>query len=304
MKIAVTGGAGFIGQRLVEKLLQRGHNVVVVDMKQPHDPEGVEFRNADVERLDEVKPALEGVDCVYHLAGFVVETMRKNPYKGCRLQLDGTLNVLEACRLNGAKKVLLASSFYVYDGLDPNMVVNEQTRLDVREMEIFGASKLMAEALTREYSKKYGLNYVILRYGSAYGYGECSNVIKTFLEMGLRGETIEVWGEGKRRNQYTYVDDLAEGSVLALESVNQTYNLVSPEETTTGELAGLLRRKYGLDIVFNTVQKEGPSMAYMSSRKAIKELGWRPIELDAGVEKMMSQMRATVGQGQSIAASR
>jgi UDP-glucose 4-epimerase len=287
MRIAVTGGSGFIGSRLVQMLLQEGYYVVVVDLNPPQSNQAVEVRIADVEDLQDTKAALSGIDVVYHLAGPVVDAMRRNPYRGYRLQLNGTLNVLEACRQNGVRKVILASSFYVYDGLDPDMVVNEQTPLDIRRMEAFGAAKLMSEAMTMEYSAKYGLQYVILRYGSAYGWGNCTNVVKTFLETALRGEPIEVWGQGRRRNQYTYVDDLAAGSLLSLHSVDEVYNLISPEETTTGELAALLKRRLGADVVYNTIQKEGPSMPYMSSRKAMQQLGWKPITLEEGVERML-----------------
>lgn len=148
-----------------------------------------------------------------------------------------------------------------------------------------------------EYSAKYGIQYVILRYGSAYGWGNCTNVVKTFLETALRGEPIEVWGQGRRRNQYTYVDDLAAGSLLSLHSVNEVYNLISPEETTTGELAALLKRRLGADVVYNTIQKEGPSMPYMSSRKAMQQLGWKPITLEEGVERMLQQVQGNKQAG-------
>jgi len=297
MRIAVTGGSGFIGSRLVQMLLQEGYYVVVVDLNPPQSNQAVEVRIADVEDLQDTKAALRGIDVVYHLAGPVVDAMRRNPYRGYRLQLNGTLNVLEACRQNGVRKVILASSFYVYDGLDPDMVVNEQTPLDIRRMEAFGAAKLMSEAMTMEYSAKYGIQYVILRYGSAYGWGNCTNVVKTFLETALRGEPIEVWGQGRRRNQYTYVDDIAAGSLLSLHSVNEVYNLISPEETTTGELAALLKRRLGADVVYNTIQKEGPSMPYMSSRKAMQQLGWKPITLEEGVERMLQQVQGNKQAG-------
>jgi len=157
-------------------------------------------------------------------------------------------------------------------------------------MELFGATKTFGETLLKEYRKKYGLNYVILRYGSAYGLGNCSNVVKTFLEAGWNKQTLEVWGQGKRRNQYTYVDDLAEGSALAIDKVDEVYNLISPEETTIRELAELLKAKYGFEVIYHTERPEGASMPYMSSRKAIKDLGWKPITLEEGIGRMVQGM--------------
>jgi nucleoside-diphosphate-sugar epimerase len=114
-------------------------------------------------------------------------------------------------------------------------------------------------------------------------------VVKTFLDAGCNKQPIEVWGQGRRRNQYRYVDDLVEGSVLVIDKVNEVYNLISPEETTMRELAELLQAKYGFEVVFNTQRLEGASMPYLSSRKAITELSWKPISLEDGIERMVKE---------------
>lgn len=295
MKIAVTGGSGFIGSRLVKKLVERGYDVASIDINGSVEvAEGYKFIKCDLLDFSSAKSALHGFDAVYHLAGCVLESVRKDPFTGSAINVDITRNVLEACRVNRIGKVLFASSFYVYDGISDKMVVNEETPLSTLNMELFGATKAFGESLLKEYRKKYGLNYVILRYGSAYGLGNCSNVVKAFLEAGWSKQPLEVWGHGKRRNQYTYVDDLAEGSVLAIDKVDEVYNLISPEETSIRELAELLKTKYGFEVVYHTERAEGASMPYMSSRKAIKELGWKPISLEEGIERMV-QERNTLG---------
>ncbi len=291
MKIVVTGGAGFIGSRLVRKLSQLGHEVTAWDLRPLGSEEMASSVIVDVRNLSEVEKELAEVEAVYHLAGPVVESSRKNPYESCMLQHSGTLAVLEACHRRNVPKVLLASSFYVYDRIDEKMIVNEETPLDLFQMELLGVAKLAAERVVKDFAAKYGMEYVIFRFGSAYGYGDCSNVVKTFLEMGFRGETIEIWGKGLRRNQYTYVDDIIDGCVLALTEKNETYNLISPEETSTSKLAQMIRESYGFDIVFNEVAKEGPSMSYMSSMKAIKRLGWKPMGLADGITKMVAEMK-------------
>ena len=170
--------------------------------------------------------------------------------------------------------------------------MNEETPLDISKMELFGAIKYFCESMVKSYADKYGLRYVIFRFGSAYGPSEkCSNVIRTFIQMAQNGEPIEIWGKGTRRNQYTFVEDIANGCVLGIDSENEIYNLISPEETSTGELAQLLRRKYKFEIVFITERKEGPSMPYMSSRKAMKELGWNPVKLEQGIEQTITDMQ-------------
>lgn len=288
MKIGVTGGSGFIGSQLVKKLVEKGHDVTSIDINGSSElANKYTYVQRDLLDYPSTKSALQGLDAVYHIAGCVLDVVRKNPFTGSAINVDITRNVLEACCANKIGKVLFASSFYVYDGISDKMVVNEETPLNTLSMELFGATKTFGETLLKEYRKKYGLNYVILRYGSAYGLGNCSNVVKTFLEAGWKKQPLEVWGQGKRRNQYTYVDDLAEGSALAIDKVDQVYNLISPEETTIGELAELLKAKYGFEVIYHTDRPEGASMPYMSSRKTIKDLGWKPITLEEGIEQMV-----------------
>ena len=288
MKIGVTGGSGFIGSRLVKKLVEKGHEVTSIDVTEPAESaKKYTYVHCDLLDYSITKSALQGLDVVYHIAGCVLDAVRKNPFTGSAINVDITRNVLEACCANKIGKVLFASSFYVYDGISDKMVVNEETPLNTLSMELFGATKTFGESLLKEYRKKYGLNYVILRYGSAYGLGNCSNVVKTFLEAGWNKQPLEVWGQGKRRNQYTYVDDLAEGSALAIDKVDEIYNLISPEETTIRELAELLKAKYGFEVIYHTERPEGASMPCMSSRKAVKDLGWKPITLEEGIGRMV-----------------
>jgi UDP-glucose 4-epimerase len=292
MKIAITGGSGFIGSRLVKELSKK-HDVTVLDVIDRVTDLGVNFKKVDITSIKQVDSAMkDGYDVVYHLAGTVVDQVRKDPYKALTLNITGTQNVLETCRVNNVGKIIFASTFYVYDGLDENIIVNEYTPLDVSRMELFGAIKYFCESMVRTYSEKFGIDYNILRFGSAYGADErCSNVILTFLNMALNGETIDVWGKGRRRNQYTYVDDLVEGCVSVINKKNEIYNLVSPEETTTANLAKLIEGLLDAKFVFLKEKPEGPSMPYISSRKAIRELGWKSTPLREGIKKTIEELR-------------
>lgn len=293
MRIAVTGGSGFVGARLIKKLIGRGHEVTNIDIKEADDKRNVTYKAADITNLEEVKSVLRNVDVVYHLAGFVLEVVRSKSLEGVHINVGGTANVLEACRLNGIEKLLFASSFYVYDGVDAKLTVNEETTLNGSKMELFGLTKLISERMIEECAKKNGLKYVILRFGSIYGPGNCTNIMRTFIETAWKGETFEVWGEGKRINQYTFVDDIAEGCILGLNKVNETYNLISPEQTSIRQLADLMERKYGFKAFFNKTRAEGASMPHMSSEKAIKELKWKPVSLEQGAEKTVQEMKTT-----------
>jgi UDP-glucose 4-epimerase len=287
MRIVVTGGAGFIGRAIVARLRDEGHEVIVADVRD--DGSGTS-RMLDVLDLEAVHEVVAGADAVYHLAGPVLETARSDPFGASRLQLDGTLNVLEACQRAAVPQIVLASSFYVYDGLPPEGIVNESSRLNTTGMELFGSLKVSAEQLVKAYRHKGGPRFAILRFGSAYGWGAGSNLIQTFVEAGLRGETPEVWGVGLRLNQYTRVDDIARGAVAALSSDDEIFNLISPEETSTGEIALLLRDIFGFEVKFLRDKPEGKSMPYMSSRKAIRHLGWKPTPLVVGIKELETQL--------------
>jgi len=251
VKILVTGGAGFIGSHLVDRLVQEGHEVVVVDNlstgKRRNLNRAAEFYKRDVQgsRMEGVFRRERPVVLIHLAAQMNIRRSVEDPLFDAQVNILGTLNVLEACARESVPKVVLASSFYVYDGLPVDGIVNESSRLNVSGMELFGSLKVTAEQLVQAYSKKAGLRFAILRFGSAYGLGAGSNLIQTFLDAGLRGESPEVWGVGLRLNQYTHVNDIARGAVAALPSDNEIFNLISPEETSTGEIALMLREIFG-----------------------------------------------------------
>ena len=288
MRAVVTGGCGFIGRSLVGQLRTAGHDALAADVR-PAAGQGAGARRVDVLDLDDLRAAVAGADVVYHLAGPVLEGTRREPFRSSTLQLSGTLNVLEACRTTGVRKVVLASSFYVYDGLPADGIVNESSRLDPSRMELFGSLKVAAEQLVLGYARKYGTRFVLLRFGSAYGWGEGSNLVQELLDAGLDGRVLEVWGRGLRSNQYTYVDDIARGAVAALQVDDEIFNLVSPGETSTGELARLMCRRFGFQMRLLTDKPEGADFPYMSSRKAARQLGWRATPLPEALESLVAQ---------------
>ncbi|NEO86986.1 MAG: NAD(P)-dependent oxidoreductase [Spirulina sp. SIO3F2] len=292
MKIIITGGAGFIGAQLAEQLSTQGHDVITWDLR-PHPSEQIKSEIVDVLDIQRVMQGLQGIDVVYHLAGPLVGFCRKHPNLATQLQIQGTTNMLEAAKENKIQKFLLASSFYVYDGIDADENVDEDRELCISKMGLFGAIKVMSERLLQIYAQKYNFEYSILRFGSTYGYGNSSNAVKDFLEMGFQKKEIAIWGKGYRRNQYTFINDVVEGCMMALEqSSSDIYNLVSPEQTSTADLAEMLRHKYGFNISFMEDKKEGPSMAYISANHAQMQLGWKTIPLIDGLNQIVSQMEA------------
>lgn len=296
-KIVVTGGSGFIGNRLIKRLYVKGENPVVIDITPPNHNEPIPFWKTDITDISDLNASLwnSDVKILYHLAGVTLNKMRKDPYKGTILNVQGTLNVLESCRLNDIAKIIFASTFYVYDGIDESEDVDEETPLNPTMPELFGQSKLIGEYLIKKYAELYGLKYVILRFGSAFGTGNCSNIIKYFLDEGFKKEKpLVIWGKGERCNQYTYVNDIVDGCYSAIDKVNETYNLISPEVTSINELATLLTKKYEFKFKWNLKKTEGASMSFMSSDKAIRELQWKPMKLEKAIDKIVEVMTKRV----------
>jgi len=188
------------------------------------------------------------------------------------------------------KKLILASSFYVYHGLSPDIDANEATPLDMARMNLFGAQKVMAECLVREYAARSDkrLKYVILRFGSAYGRANGSNVIAEFVNAAVRGAPIEVWGGGARTNQFTFVLDIVEGCVKALRSEGRVFNLVSPEETTYAAVAATLSARFDVAVSYRDAPEALP-FPYVSSRRAMRELGWQTTSLEQGLNLLVHQ---------------
>jgi UDP-glucose 4-epimerase len=302
MHVIVTGGSGFIGSRVVKELMRAGHEVSVVDIV-PLCIKGITLHQESVLDAGGLVTLIRDAGAVVHLAGHVRDEFRRDPYRGTTLQVEGTCNVLEACRTNGVPHIVLASSFYLFYGLPEDKAVDEDASPDPLRMDLFGGAKLMSEQLCHEYTRKYGLQHTILRLGSAYGAGG-SNVIRTFMEAGLQGREIEVWGSGRRRNQYTYVGDLASGIVASLDSRNdassRTFNLTSPEVTTTGELVEYLHREMGFDVRFDPSRPEEDNFPFVDSANAIKKLNWRPTGLSQGLEQTLCEMREHVRETQGL----
>jgi len=291
VKIAVTGGKGFVGSYLVKQLQQLGHEVTILDIV--HRP------YVDITNLYQTIEALKHVDIVYHLAGTVLGMARKNPHLSAELDLLGTANVLEACVANNVRKIIFASSFYVYDGISKDKVVDEEVTLDLFKQEWFGSAKLIAERMIRNYSDK--LKYTILRFGPVYGPHErCSCVVYYFAKEALQGNPIVIWGKGERLNQYTFVEDIVRGCVNVLDSKhaeNETINLISPEQVSINHVAkeiaqcNFFENNMQVQIIHDLSKHEGSSMPYMSSEKAISLLNWYTIDLRKGIHKTMEKLK-------------
>ncbi len=280
MKALVTGGAGFIGSHVVDKLRDKGIEVRVFDMVMPTFRKDIEYYHGSILDLEALRMAASEIDVIFNLCAVAdVKNVYQEPHYSESINVRGTINVLEAARRSGCiKRLIYASTVWVYgDCIDD--FVNESTPLSPPS-HLYTATKLAGEYYCLAYSKLYDLDATILRYGIPYGPRARSGaVIPIFVAKALRGESLTIAGDGSQFRKFIYVEDLAEGNVLALKSVakNKIYNLVGTEKVTIKQIAETVQKLLG-DVKIESIPARPGDFSgkEVSSELAEKELGWEP----------------------------
>ena len=281
LDVLVTGGAGFIGSHVVDRLLAAGHRPQIFDLRRSpyHDRASVPAVRGDVGDLARLCRAMQGCNIVVHLAAAAdVARVEAAPRKAEERNARGTLNVLEAARRVGVARVIYASTIWVYSDTEAS-VLDESLPLQP-PAHLYTATKLAGELYCRSYHELYGLDYTILRFGIPYGpRARPEAVIPAFVTRALAGEPLTVAGDGSQSRRFVYVEDLADGVVRALApvAVNRVYNLVGAEDVTVAEVAGTVRELVGdVDIVRTRGRTGDFAGAPVSGARAERELGWAP----------------------------
>lgn len=293
MRILVTGGSGFIGSHVVDKLRDRGLNVRVFDMVFPKYRTDVEFYQGSLLDIEALRMALNSVDAVYHLAAVAdVKDVYNDPYYAESINVRGTINVLEAVRRSsGVKRVIYGSTTWVYSEVDEQHV-DEGTPLHA-PTHLYTATKIASEYYCQSYSKLYDIPVTILRYGIPYGpRARDGAVIPIFVGKALRGEPLTIAGDGSQFRKFVYVEDLAEGNVLALKSIaeNKIYNLDGYEQVSIKQIAETVQKLLGdVKIEYIPARPGDFSGKEISSKAAKVELGWEPrIGFEEGVRRYIA----------------
>ena len=224
MLFLVTGGAGFIGSHISDRLLADGHRVRILDNfstgKQENIPDStnVEVIEGDVGNYDTVRTAMEQVDIVYHEAAIasVAETVG-NPLASERVNYRGTLNILEAARHTGVKRVIFACSAAVYGDLPE---LPKQESMAVKPLSPYAVDKLASEQACQMYTHLYGLETVSLRYFNVFGPRQdpsspYSGVISIFADTLGQGKQPTIYGDGEQTRDFVYVSDVVEANIKA-----------------------------------------------------------------------------------------
>jgi UDP-glucose 4-epimerase len=278
MRILVTGGAGFIGSHVVDRLLAAGHEPRIFDTRRSELPShrGIEHVRGDLLDPQAVVQAAAGCDVIAHLAASAdVGIVAKEPCAAEALNARGTLHVLEAARETGAR-VLYASTIWAYSDVVADDV-DEDTGLALPS-HLYTATKLAGEMYCRSYQELYGVESTILRFGIPYGpRARPAAVLPIFVTKALAGEPLTIAGDGQQSRRFVYVEDLADGVVAALcpGAVGRVYNLVSDEDVSVRQIADAVGAAVGDVEIVHTEGRAGDfAGARVSGRRAAEELGW------------------------------
>jgi len=263
----VTGGAGFIGSNLVAALVARGTPVVVLDSlvsgyRSNLDAlPSVRFVEGDVRDRAAVDAAMEGVEVVYHLAASVGNKRSiDDPVFDAHVNVLGTVNVLEAARRAGARKIVASSSAGIFGELK-HLPIREDHPVEPDSP--YGATKLCEEKLCLAYAKLYAIEAVCLRYFNVYGpnqrFDAYGNVIPIFMFQMLRGEPLTIFGDGEQTRDFVNVADVVQANLRAAGAagVSGAFNIGSGTRITINRLVELLREASGL----SPVVRHGPPRA-------------------------------------------
>lgn len=303
MKVLVTGGAGFIGSHLVDRLIQEGHKVTVVDNlstgKKENINKGAEFFKMDIlNRRIERLFKKERFDIVsHHAAQIDVRRSVEDPLFDAQVNILGLLNILENAVQYGTKFILFASS--------GGTVYGEQEVLPTPEnhptnpISPYGISKLTAEQYLYFYKKSYGLKYSVLRYANVYGprqdpFGE-AGVVAIFTQKMLANGQPVINGNGMQTRDYIYVDDVIDANMLVIsKSAEGTFNVGTGKETSVNDLFNLLRDGIGLDIkaMHGTARRGEQLRSTLDSTRLKKALEWEPnVDLEEGLRRTVEYFR-------------
>jgi len=281
----VTGGAGFIGSHIVEKLLKLEHMVVVVD-NEYSDNDNFHWRkdtlnvNIDITDYKALKKAFTGADYIFHCAAEArIGPAIENPINALNINTMGTCNVLQCAREVGAKKVLYSSTSSGY-GL--NEAPNIETQPDDC-LNPYSVSKIAGEKLCKMYTDLYGLNTIIFRYFNVFGEraprkGQYAPVTGIFLRQKAAGEPLTIVGDGEQRRDYIYVKDVANANVMAAisnpddDAYGQVYNVGSGKNYSVNEIASFIS-----DDTINIPPRIGEARNSLANIDKIqKTFAWKP----------------------------
>ncbi len=304
MKVLVTGGAGFIASHLVDRLIQEGHHVVVVDnlvtgSRRNLNKEAV-FYKMDIQssRLERVFEKEKPEVISHHAAQIDVRKAVADPAFDAQVNIMGLINLLEYAVKYGSRRCIFASSGGAIYGEQEVIPASEDHR--TRPLSPYGISKLCSENYLYYYSTVCGLEYTVLRYSNVYGPRQApegeAGVVSIFTRKMLKGEQPMINGNGMQTRDYVYVEDVVEANMAVMNAhVSDTFNVGTGMETTVNTLFHQLVALTGVSMRdMHAPEKKGEVLrSCLDFRKIQKQLDWEPrVSLKEGLERTVAYFRS------------
>lgn len=285
-KSLVTGGAGFIGSNLVDRLIDLGHEVIVIDNEysDAHDQfywnDNAKNYKYDIRDYENTRPLYDGVDYVFHFAAEArIQPAIKNPIEAISINSVGTCTVLQCAREAEVKRVMYSSTS---SGYGTNQTPNVETQLDDC-LNPYSVSKVNGEKLCAMYTSLYGLPTICFRYFNVYGErqplrGQYAPVIGIFLRQNSNGEPLTIVGDGTQMRDFTYVGDVVKANIMAAISnpdetaFGQVYNVGTGKNYSINEIAKMIS-----DNTINIPPRPGETKISLANNQKIRDtFGWEP----------------------------
>jgi UDP-glucose 4-epimerase len=286
MKVLVTGGAGFIGSHIVDLLVDKGYDVVVVDNvstgKNKNLNEKVKFYQEDItsEKLRDIFEKEKPLFVIHQAAQASARVSIKKPVFDESINVEGTINLLECCKEFNIKKIVYASSAAVYG--NPEQLPIDESH-SIKPISQYGASKYSAELFIRTYYHLYNIDFAILRYSNVYGprqdaEGE-AGVVAIFINALLNNKQPQIFGDGDQTRDFVYVTDVALANLLALEKTtkNKVFNISTGKKTSINELFQIIKDKLNSSLsAEHTSSIPGDIReSFLNCSLSQQELGWK-----------------------------
>ncbi len=294
--VLVTGGAGFIGSHLVEKLVQLDYRVLVVDDlstgKLRNLPRGVSFYHTDINEstIEEIFAREKPSFVFHHAAQISVSNSVRDPMKDCRINITGTIKLIEAARRYGVDKLIFASTGGALYG-DPNVTPCSEDH-PVVPLSPYGLSKYACEMYLDLYRRLYRLGFVALRYGNVYGprqdpRGE-AGVVAIFSKAMAEGKPIQIFGDGRQQRDFVYVEDVVNANLRAMkEGIVGSFNIGTSIGSSINDIFRILSKQfnYKRTPIYAPARPGDVWKISLDYSKAKKEMDWEPqVDLLRGLE--------------------
>lgn len=317
-KIFITGGMGFVGSFIAKELINKGYNVVIYDAFLNFIPpeeslyhfhlkerlkdiqDNAKIIKGDVRDKNYLKMVIkeEKPEIVIHLAAIPIASASNQFFDDAiQTNLNGTINLLEAIRDSGSvKRIVYTSSSFVYGDFRYDPADEEHP---TNPIDIYGATKLAGEKLIKSFQHKFGIGYTIIRPSAIYGPTDANKRIgQIFIENAVKGEPLILHDGGEGKLDFTYVEDAAQGFVLAAlspEAENETFNITRGEGRKIKELAEIIKKYIpNIKTIVREPDERRPSRGTLDISKAKRILGYNPIySLEDGIKKYIDYLKST-----------